>query len=1322
MMRWLSQGVEILAERIRGAGSERLCFDAIVVGSGYGGAVAACRFAQLGLSVCVLERGEERLPGEFPADFAQLPGHLRIERGDRPGLIGRRDGMFDLRLFGKVTVLVGNALGGGSQINANVALRPDPEVFRDPRWPVEFRREYDPLDPYFTRVEEMLGARPYPHPSRKAEQLERLAAPLDRHLRRYWTGDQAPKAHFYRPPLAISYRDGANHFGVEQHACTGCGDCVTGCNVGAKNTLTMNYLPAAQRAGAKLYTGATVVALQPGSVGADRSATVYFVFTDEDWSGELSETRRRHEIPFGPNKPPEGVYAIDAKIVVLAAGTLGSTEILLRSRQLGLMPRLSPRLGERFSANGGGLGIGFDQDAPVNAVGEGAARRPASGGAPHPCSPGPTIVATLDVRPGLPTQDGLLIQDGIVPGPLRGATHDLLTVGSTLAQLATCEFKRDWAREDPLALSDDALQRTQIYLGIGHDSSTGRMRLKDGRVVVDWPESTTQAAAARFDEYTRLVEKSLKATYLASPFRQPVPTAFADTLAGPPVEGTAIAVHPLGGCAMGESWEHGVVDHMGALYSGLTPRSTYGNVFVWDGSIIPGSIGVNPFLTIAALAERAVALLSVTPRFAGLRCKHNSGTPAPNNGPLAPRPITPPLTPAPFEPVKLWLRETMRGQLRWSPGRSTGEEFDAVLRLQTLIPDLDAFLRDPDHSATTADGKTVMKGQLKWRRSGSGTGDQDRVLEVQNGAIKFFIREPSTRCTRILRALKAWYHKRGRDEICRYLRDCFSGKHSSSIGLGYVVGLLRLAHHSGERRSMDYLLNLEDPEDGRRWKLTGSKRIRFALDSNVWESLLKLPVTLRDPDGRAVASGELKLDLIDLSEHDFPQIAGGRDLPNALVSMAGLGLLFLRVILKTHLLDLRAPDYHPRQLRSPVPEQRPPLVEALTGLDLAPRYYWFEVPSGRRPEPEAGAAPRPGQIPLVLTRFTPKDTAKHLTPILLLHGFAQSSRAFVVPRPENDLVRHLLDDGYDVWLLDYRTSTALPSGRTQCTLDQVAEHDIPGAVRRMVEELNGDRQILALGHCMGAATLSMSLLSGWLERIDKDRPRIRALVLSQVPPFIVGGEYSQYRRELAAVLRDVLNVSHVNLHAEDGATGYEVMVDRLLATLPGESCDEALESPGAHACGDRRPEIATCRRVTGIIGPLYLHKNVRGTHKLMHHYFGWGSISVFAQIGKFFEYERLVSADGVNHYVTDENILERMEMPVGFLHGKKNSVFDFESAERSKKQFDDLFNKKPSPRELIGVEDHAHFDCLIGDGAPEKVFPKITAFLAKYRDQGDPTR
>ncbi|MGA8005037.1 MAG: alpha/beta fold hydrolase, partial [Burkholderiales bacterium] len=1247
------------------------------------------------LRVCVLERGEERLPGEFPNDFGRLPGHVRAERADRAGTLGSRDGMFDVRLYGGVSILVGNVLGGGSQINANVAIRADPALFSEPDWPQALRDEFDPLGEFYTRVEEMLGARPYPHACTKAAALERLAEPLTQHVRRhYWKGDTPPEVKCYRLPLAVSYRDGPNAVGVQQKACTGCGDCVSGCNVGAKNTLTMNYLPEAFRSGAEIFTGATVIAVEPKQDDDGESTIVHFGYSDEDWGRTLAER--------GPDQFPglrdAGIYSIKAKIVILAAGTLGSTEILLRSRQLRLL-QLSPRLGSGFSGNGGALGFTYDHATEVNAIGWGGDKdRYAAGGTADAASPpGPTIVATLDARPGLTLREGVLIQDGIIPGALAHLGHELISTHAALIQLARGRMNRDGPGEDPLALSDQALRRTQVYLGIGHDDAGGEMRLEHGHMTVEWPEGVNQIGAQRTDEYLGLSEKPLDAIYLANPFRRPLPEALTNVLSGPPVRGTEVVVHPLGGCRMGEDFSSGVVDHRGAVFSGVTPHATYKSLHVWDGSILPGSVGVNPFLTIAALAERAAAML--------VAARVDERAPKP-----AARPM-PDLPGAGSFPVveqdrnvgglrtALELRETFRGWL------DTQQQKPVAIELRTVIADIVAFFKDPAHRVASS-GEDGGRPEVTLRGRITCPALCAEPLEITGGSVQLLVREPSRRIARTWRAMRVWYRKRGRDEIMRHLREQRAGKAEKQSPLEYARNLLKLANHVGERRKMHYLIRARDRTTNQTYTVRGTKTVQFALESNVWDSLLDLSIEMqRDADGARIAHSVLRMDLIELADNGLPQILDASDLPNALLSLASLPLFFARVIAKAHIWDFRAPDYRSRTERAPLPDQHALLAQSIVSpLDksarLYPEYHWFEVqvgPDKRRPT-----------LPLVLTRFRALPAAVASpgsgagAPVMLLPGFAQSTRAFVGEPLEEDLVRHLLKQGFDVWLFDYRTSTALPSCREQHTLDPVAAIDIPEAVKQILRRTAFDK-ILVFGHCMGSASLAMSILSGELDG------KLSKVVFSQVPPFVVGGAYTQWRRQLVALLRDVLGLDAVNLVADDGAKAWEVLLDRLLGTLSLGHGD----CPGEHDRAVPRVDIATCKRVSGIIGPLYRHEHMTRTHHLLHQYFGFGTLATYAQVAKFIEYEQLVSADGVNRYVNDDALSRFMNIPIAFLHGDCNRMFDIASSQRSFDNLRRVNEEYMDQYELLVAKGYSHFDCLAGDNAHRDVFPMISDFLKK---------
>ncbi len=355
-------------------------YDAVVVGSGYGGAIAAARLARAGRRVCVLERGREFQPGEFPDTLPSAAREFQVRWGTRR--FGRAGALFDLVADTEVSVLVGSGLGGTSLINAGVALRA-PDATFDEHWPSAFRGNGRAvLDPYYARAEEMLGSTPLPDEPRlpKFAALQRAAA--------------AVGATAVHPPINVTLTEGPNRFGVPMAACNRCGDCVTGCNHGAKNTLLQTYLPDAVAHGAEVFTEATVrTVLRREADGADGEA--------KDGAGDEADGCQgaAWTVTFVSGADGRGRFDapelfVTADIVVLAAGTLGTTEILFRSRAQGLA--LSPQLGERFSGNGDALAWAYDADEPVGGVGHG--RRPVT----DESRVGPAITGMIDLtgRPG----------------------------------------------------------------------------------------------------------------------------------------------------------------------------------------------------------------------------------------------------------------------------------------------------------------------------------------------------------------------------------------------------------------------------------------------------------------------------------------------------------------------------------------------------------------------------------------------------------------------------------------------------------------------------------------------------------------------------------------------------------------------------------------------------------------------------------------------------------------------------------------------------------------------------------------------------------
>jgi cholesterol oxidase len=543
-------------------------YSAVVIGSGYGGAIAAARIARTGRDVCVLERGRELHPGQYPN--SALTGLRETQVHTPTADLGSATAMFDFYAGQDVTVLVGCGLGGTSLINANVALEPGDPVFADQRWPAELRGHPEILKPFMRTAKAMLGSNPYP---RDWPELPKLAA-LERaatSLRRAADGETVTVT---RPDINVTFTAGPNAAGVRQEACTLCGDCCSGCNYGAKNTTLMNYLPDAQAHGAHIFTEVAVRAVHR----ADGKEGKWRVAFDV-----LGEGRGRYD-----GAPAQFVTA---DVVVLAAGTLGSTQILLRSKGSGLP--VSDRLGYRFSGNGDALAFAYDTDELVRAVGHGR-RIPRAGAAV-----GPAITGLIDLRhPDAHPGDALIIQEGVVPGALAAVLPAAMYAASlgNLGRAPVSELGRlRQLAGIPLGSYRGPMGRTLTYLVTGNDDSDGRIVLRDDRVSVEWPATAETLPTFVRDGHLTTATAALRGTPVLDPL-----SAWTNS--------RSITVHPLGGCVMADDVTQGVVDHAGRVFD---PQGggVHEGLYVCDGSVIPVALAANPLLTISAIAERTAGIL-----------------------------------------------------------------------------------------------------------------------------------------------------------------------------------------------------------------------------------------------------------------------------------------------------------------------------------------------------------------------------------------------------------------------------------------------------------------------------------------------------------------------------------------------------------------------------------------------------------------------------------------------------------------------------------------------------------------------------------------
>jgi cholesterol oxidase len=476
-------------------------YDAVVVGSGYGGGVAASRLARMGKRVAVLERGRELVTGEFPARFPDLRGEMQL--AGKQVRLGSPTGLYDVRFGADMHVLVGCGLGGGSLINAGVALRPDPRVFRDSVWPGQIVQD-GLIDEGFARAARWV--RPARDPAAatwtKYKALEGAGRALG----------QGPVA----APVVVSFEDCVNPAGIAQPACTRCGDCCGGCNVGAKNTVALTYLPDAVRHGADIFTHARV---RHVSRSGDGRWQVHF----ERLNGAGAE---------GPS-------SVAADMVVLAAGTLGSTEILLRSRERGLA--LSDRLGTRFSANGDIIAFGYGAKIPVNAIGVGHPPKVAD------IEVGACVSGQIEIVDETDVSKSLTIQEGVLPSALAPILPVLFIPNGRL--LGALKSLIAGVYKGPFA-------GLQTFFAVSHDSASGRLVLEDDRLALSWPGAKDEPVYQRLDAALEALARGAGGSYVKNP------------LAGTMMGQQPATAHPLGGCGMGAERGHGDVDHKCRVFDG----------------------------------------------------------------------------------------------------------------------------------------------------------------------------------------------------------------------------------------------------------------------------------------------------------------------------------------------------------------------------------------------------------------------------------------------------------------------------------------------------------------------------------------------------------------------------------------------------------------------------------------------------------------------------------------------------------------------------------------------------------------------------------
>jgi cholesterol oxidase len=531
-------------------------YDVIVIGSGFGGSVSALRLTEKGYRVGVLEAGRRFTRESLPRNSWDLRNYLWAPA---LGLYGIQR----IHLLGNVMVLAGAGVGGGSLNYANTLYVPPTAFFEDRQW-ASITDWHEELAPYYDQAKRMLGVR-----------LNPTLTPSDVHLKaaaeKMGVGDS-----FHMAPVGVFFGDGEDAEGAPRarpgqevpdpyfggagparKACTECGECMTGCRHGAKNTLNENYLHLAERAGAVIHPMTTVTALSEHPDGGYRVRTVP---TDHRRKGRAKVLRARY--------------------VVVAAGTYGTQTLLHTMKDRGELPRLSDRLGDLTRTNSEGLvGAQTDDRRYRKRHGDGSradfTRGVAITSSVHPDAD--THIEPVRYGKGSNAMGFMTILQ--VPYSRHRVRAWFARTAKHPVQLARSLSNHRWSERTIIGLVMQSLDNSLTTYRKPGGLGKGLLTARQGHGAPN---------PVQIEEATRA------ATLLAEEIN-----GFPGSNVGE-LMGTPLTAHFLGGCPIGASPREGVVDPYHRLYG-------HPGISVVDGSAVSANLGVNPSLTITAQAERAMS-------------------------------------------------------------------------------------------------------------------------------------------------------------------------------------------------------------------------------------------------------------------------------------------------------------------------------------------------------------------------------------------------------------------------------------------------------------------------------------------------------------------------------------------------------------------------------------------------------------------------------------------------------------------------------------------------------------------------------------------
>ncbi|CAH1758971.1 6683_t:CDS:10 [Entrophospora sp. SA101] len=1143
-------------------------YDVVVIGSGYGGSIAASRMSRAGKRVALLERGKERWPGEFPQKLhecvKEFQGSIQTKS------LGQKTGLYHLYDGEQQDVLCGCGLGGTSLINANVALEADERVWKQTVWPREIHEDME----NYGRAKEVIHPSPYPEHFPEVPKLKALEEQAKR------LGEEFHK-NFKRIPVAISWEDRVNYAGVRQNGSTLVGNDVSGNNDGSKNTMLMTYIPDAWNHGCEIFCEVNVPRIKK-----DSKSNKWIVFY------EWLDTER---CTFSDESTVH-LYFVTADSVFIGAGTMGSNEILLRSKLYGLPT--SPNVGKGFSGNGDILGFAFNSDIPVHAVGvkERSHQKKAV--------VGPDISGVIDMRLTGGEFDGYVIEDGTLPHAIRALGKLVIHTTDNFCGVdppnigISKSIARKWRKfvTNLAGVYQGAMLNTQIYLVMSHDDHSGQMELVDDKLKIQYPGVGESKNAIKINEVLKNAAFSIGASWVPSPTWNKLNHR------------GLVSVHPLGGCNMASDGSKGVVNHKGQVFTG-SGVEVYEDLYICDGSIVPTSLAINPFLTISCLSERICELAA---KDNGLKID--------------------------YKPAEQLIDFT-------KPLKSFRDETHELVKLSRKGP------LEKGISFTE-----VMKGYFSTEIISKDFAVAEKQAKSADSTMQFLLTIICQDTDKLIDL----------DDNCAFITGTVSCRALSPDPLLVTRGKFRLfvpEPDSVDSNRMIYNLNLL-ATDGSKYRFKGFKLVNNSNVLHAWyqTTALFVSVYLRNKKDDDLELDEINANQggigeVDDDENENLQIASGTKRSSAFLSFHRF---FVMTLMKHSFAILRSLEY-PTTLSA----------KLLTHSKfIRPKKKTYTITS------EDG-------IKSALHRYEGGRKA------------AMTYEMWSTDFSKNNLLDYLLENGYDVFLNDYRLAPTNAAVHDQHTVDKVMLDQV--AAVNEVRNITGVEKIAVIAHCVGSLITFMGVLSGQIKGVG-------TIICSSTSmhPYLGFWNRVKMNLRLIDVYRYVLRRPAFDVRTSADTNFIDRIINQLLRFYPvpkGQVCRNAL-----------------CLRASLCYGTLYQHEHLtQQVHDYQHQFFGSVNLTTLKHLFTMARKCKLVDYNSKDIYVNDENVKNNLNFPITFIHGDKNVVFEISSTRKSYDYIRQI--NDPDNYSLREIDGYGHLDVWWGTNAIKDVYPIVLEHLEKNKDK-----